>query len=174
MKRTITTLILLGLILLGCKSSSSNTSNSLQLTFETKSNSGVTGTATFIQKNNEVTLVAKLAGLKPGEHAIHIHEKADCSAADAASAGGHWNPTFKKHGRWGDTECHKGDIGNFLADEKGNATITFKTDQWCINCEDETKDIINKGLIVHEKPDDYVTQPTGAAGARVACSGIIK
>ena len=63
MKRTITTLILLGLILLGCKSSSSNTSNSLQLTFETKSNSGVTGTATFIQKNNEVTLVAKLAGL---------------------------------------------------------------------------------------------------------------
>ena len=174
MKRTITTLILLGLILLGCKSSSSNTSNSLQLTFETKSNSGVTGTATFIQKNNEVTLVAKLAGLKPGDHAIHIHEKADCSAADAASAGGHWNPTFKKHGRWGDTECHKGDIGNFLADEKGNATITFKTDQWCINCEDETKDIINKGLIVHEKPDDYVTQPTGAAGARVACSGIIK
>jgi Cu-Zn family superoxide dismutase len=174
MKRTITTLILFGLILLGCKSSSSNTSNSLQLTFETKSNSGVTGTATFIQKNNEVTLVAKLAGLKPGEHAIHIHEKADCSAADAASAGGHWNPTFKKHGRWGDTECHKGDIGNFLADEKGNATITFKTDQWCIKCGDETKDIINKGLIVHEKPDDYVTQPTGAAGARVACSGIIK
>ncbi|MCX6171759.1 MAG: superoxide dismutase family protein [Flavobacterium sp.] len=174
MKRTITALVLFGLILLGCKSSSSNTSKSLQLTFETKSNSGVTGTATFTQKNNEVTLVAKLAGLKPGEHAMHIHEKADCSAADAASAGGHWNPTFKKHGRWGNTECHKGDIGNFLADAKGNATITFKTDQWCMNCGDETKDIINKGLIVHEKPDDYVTQPTGAAGARVACSGIIK
>ena len=119
-------------------------------------------------------MVAKLAGLKPGEHAIHIHEKADCSAADAASAGGHWNPTFKKHGKWGDTECHKGDIGNFLADEKGNATITFKTDEWCISCGDETKDIVNKGLIVHEKPDDFVTQPTGAAGARVACSGIIK
>ena len=174
MKRTITALVLFGLILLGCKSSSSNTSKSLQLTFETKSNSGVTGTATFTQKNNEVTLVAKLAGLKPGEHAMHIHEKADCSAADATSAGGHWNPTFKKHGRWGNTECHKGDIGNFLADAKGNATITFKTDQWCMNCGDETKDIINKGLIVHEKPDDYVTQPTGAAGSRVACSGIIK
>jgi Cu-Zn family superoxide dismutase len=117
MKRTITALVLFGLIILGCKSSSSNTSNTLKLTFETKSNSGVTGTATFTQKNNEVTLVAKLAGLKPGEHAIHIHEKADCSSADAASAGGHWNPTFKKHGKWGDSECHKGDIGNFLADE---------------------------------------------------------
>ena len=174
MKRTITALVLFGLIILGCKSSSSNTGSTLKLVFETKSNSGVTGTATFTQKINEVTMVAKLAGLKPGEHAIHIHEKADCSAADAASAGGHWNPTFKKHGKWGDSECHKGDIGNFLADEKGNATITFKTDEWCISCGDETKDIVNKGLIVHEKPDDFVTQPTGAAGARVACSGIIK
>lgn len=174
MKRTITALVLFGLIILGCKSSSSNTSNTLILTFETKSNSSVTGTATFTQKNNEVTLVAKLAGLKPGEHAIHIHEKADCSAADAASAGGHWNPTFKKHGKWGETECHKGDIGNFTANEKGIATITFKTDEWCISCGDETKDIVNKGLIVHEKPDDFVTQPTGAAGSRVACSAIIK
>ncbi|WP_396157407.1 superoxide dismutase family protein [Flavobacterium sp.] len=174
MKRTITALVLFGLIILGCKSSSSNTGSTLKLVFETKSNSGVTGTAAFTQKNNEVTLVAKLAGLKPGEHAIHIHEKADCSAADAASAGGHWNPTFKKHGKWGDIEHHKGDIGNFLADEKGNATITFKTDEWCIRCGDETKDIVNKGLIVHEKPDDFITQPTGAAGARVACTAIIK
>lgn len=174
MKRTITAIVLFGLIILGCKSSSSNTGSTLKLVFETKSNSGVTGTATFTQKNNEVTMIAKLAGLKPGEHAIHIHEKADCSATDAASAGGHWNPTFKKHGKWGDIECHKGDIGNFLADEKGNAIITFKTDEWCISCGDETKDIVNKGLIVHEKPDDFVTQPTGAAGARVACSGIIK
>jgi len=174
MKRTITTLILLGLILLGCKSSSSNTSNSLQLTFETKSNSGVTGTATFIQKNNEVTLVAKLAGLKPGEHAIHIHEKSDCSAADGSSAGGHWNPTFKKHGKLGEGEAHKGDIGNFTTDEFGNGTITITTSEWCIGCGDATKDILGKGLIVHQGPDDYVSQPTGNSGARVACSAIIK
>ncbi|MGL2964229.1 superoxide dismutase family protein [Flavobacterium sp. RSB2_4_14] len=175
MKKVIATFVLFGLIILGCKSSSSaDTGNTLKLVFETKSNSGVTGTATFTQKGNEVTLVAKLAGLKPGTHAIHIHEKADCSAADAASAGGHWNPTFKKHGKWGDAEYHKGDIGNFTADVDGNGTIIFKTDQWCIGCGDETKDIINKGLIVHDKPDDFVTQPTGNAGARVACSAIIK
>jgi Cu-Zn family superoxide dismutase len=175
MKNSITIFTLFLLILIGCKSSSSgDNGNALKLTFETKSNSGVTGTATFTQKGDEVTLVAKLAGLKSGTHAIHIHEKADCSAADAASAGGHWNPTFKKHGKWGDAEYHKGDIGNFSADVDGNGTIIFKTKEWCIGCGDETKDILGKGLIVHEKPDDYVTQPTGNAGARVACSAIIK
>jgi superoxide dismutase, Cu-Zn family len=175
MKKALTALVIFGLMILGCKSSSSgDTGNTLKLTFETKSNSGVTGTATFTQKGDEVTLVANLAGLKPGTHAIHIHEKADCSAADAASAGGHWNPTFKKHGKWGETECHKGDIGNFTANVDGNGTIIFKTKEWCIGCGDETKDIIGKGLIVHDKPDDFVTQPTGNAGARVACSAIIK
>ena len=164
-----------GLFVLSCKSSSSaGKSKTLNLVFESKSNSGVTGTATFTEKDGEVTLIAKLNGLKPGEHGIHIHEKADCSAADAASAGGHWNPTFKKHGKWADAEHHKGDIGNFTADDSGNAAIRFKTDEWCIGCGDATKDILGKGLIVHDKYDDFVTQPTGNAGARVACSAIIQ
>ncbi len=175
MKKTITVIAIFGLLVLGCKSSTSNNSaNSLNLALETKSNSGVTGTAVFTQREDNVTLVAKMKGLKPGVHAIHIHEKSDCSSADATSAGGHWNPTFKKHGKWGETECHKGDIGNFIADANGNGTVTFKTNEWCIGCEDETKNIIGKGLIVHDKPDDFITQPTGNAGARVACSAIIK
>lgn len=162
-------------IIIGCKSSSNNDDlKKINIAFETKSNSGVTGNAVFTEKNGEVTFTAKLSGLKPGEHAIHIHEKADCSAADASSAGGHWNPTFKKHGKWTDDEHHKGDIGNFTADAKGNGTITLKTDEWCIGCGDANKDVLGKGLIVHEKPDDFVTQPTGNAGARVACSAIIK
>ena len=119
-------------------------------------------------------MVAKLSGLKPGIHAIHIHEKSDCSAADGSSAGGHWNPTFKKHGKLGEGEAHKGDIGNFTTDESGKGTITFTTDEWCIGCGDANKDIIGKGLIVHQGADDYTTQPTGNSGARVACSAIIK
>ena len=162
-------------LLLGCKSST-NTANikKLDVAFESKNNSGVTGNAFFTEKNGEVTFIAKLTGLKPGLHAIHIHEKADCSAADATSAGGHWNPTFKKHGKWTDAEHHKGDIGNFTADANGNGTIALKTNEWCIECGDITKDILGKGLIVHDKPDDFVTQPTGNAGARIACSAIIK
>ena len=175
MKKIILGLALLILVILSCKSSSTNAkANALTFALESKSNSGVTGVATFSEKDGFVTFTAKLSGLKPGIHGIHIHEKADCSAADAASAGGHWNPTFKKHGKFTDAEHHKGDIGNFTADGNGNASITLKTDEWCIGCGDNTKDILGKGLIVHDKADDFITQPSGNAGARVACSAIIK
>jgi len=177
MKKTIFLFVFtLGAIIYSCKSNSNDTSNTKKLSFtlESKSGSKVTGYGDFTEKNGIVTLRAKIQGLKPGIHAIHIHEKADCSSTDATSAGGHWNPTFKKHGKWGSSEYHKGDIGNFTTDEFGNGTILFKTDEWCIGCGDTTKDITGKGLIVHEKPDDMTTQPSGAAGSRVACAGIIK
>ncbi len=160
-------------LVFACKSNSIK-ENSLTILLEPKSNSTVAGTAKFTEKDGEVTLIAKISGLKPGVHAIHIHEKSDCTAADGTSSGGHWNPTFKKHGQFGVGEYHKGDIGNFTADEKGNGTITFKTNEWCIGCGDATKDVLGKGLIVHQGTDDFTTQPTGNAGARVACSGIIR
>nr|WP_294775729.1 superoxide dismutase family protein [uncultured Flavobacterium sp.] len=175
MRKVILGILAIGLMILSCKSSSSNDkSKTLNLSFESKSGSNVIGSAVFSEKNGKVTFTAKLSGLKPGVHAIHIHEKSDCSAADATSTGGHWNPTFKKHGKWGDVEYHKGDIGNFTADTNGNGTISMSTEEWCIGCGDETKDILGKGLIVHDKPDDFVTQPTGNAGARVACTALIK
>jgi Cu-Zn family superoxide dismutase len=175
MKKIIFGIVAIGLLIFSCKSSSTNDNGKkMDITFESKSGSSIKGNAIFTEINGEVSLVAKLTGMKPGVHAIHIHEKADCSATDAASAGGHWNPTFKKHGKWGDAEHHKGDIGNFTADVDGNATVIFKTDEWCIGCGDATKDILGKGLIIHEKADDYLTQPTGNAGGRVACSAIIK
>ena len=175
MKKIIVSLAIITALIIGCKSSTkSNDAKTLTVTLEPKSNSTVAGTATFTEKNGKVTFVAKMSGLQPGVHAIHIHEKSDCSAADGSSAGGHWNPTFKKHGKWGSAEYHKGDIGNFTADEKGNGTITLTTDEWCIGCEDATKDVLGKGLIVHQGTDDFTTQPTGNAGGRVACAGIIK
>lgn len=175
MKKIIFYIALIIVIIISCKTNSNtNDSKKLAIVFESKSNTTTTGIATFIEKNGTVTFVAKIAGLKPGIHAIHIHEKSDCTASDGSSAGGHWNPTFKKHGKWGDVEYHKGDIGNFIADEKGNGTITLTTTEWCIGCGDATKDILGKGLIVHAGADDFVTQPSGNAGARVACSAIIK
>jgi Cu-Zn family superoxide dismutase len=175
MKKIIFSVAVIIVVIIGCKTNSkSSDSKKLNLVFESKSNSKVTGTATFVEKNGKVTFVAKITGLQPGIHAIHIHEKSDCSAADGSSAGGHWNPTFKKHGKWGVEEHHKGDIGNFTADEKGNGTITLTTDEWSIGGEDATKDILGKGLIVHQGADDFISQPAGNAGARVACSAIIK
>ncbi|NCT10920.1 MAG: superoxide dismutase family protein [Flavobacteriia bacterium] len=174
MKKILITFFLVLAIVVACKSVVDAKATVLKINLEAKSNSTVSGIATFSEKNGEVTFQATMTGLTPGVHAIHIHEKSDCSSPDGTSAGGHWNPEFKKHGKWGDAEYHKGDIGNFTADQNGKGTISLKTDEWCIGCDDKTKNILNKSIIVHANPDDFVTQPTGNAGGRVACSGIIR
>lgn len=147
----------------------------IKVALEPKSGSNVSGSITFTQENGSVTMVATMEGLTEGTHAIHIHEKSDCSSPDGTSAGGHWNPTNQPHGKWGAPEgYHKGDIGNFTAGADGKGSITFTTDQWCIGCGDPNKDILGKGIIVHEGADDYTSQPAGNAGSRVSCAGIIK
>jgi len=147
----------------------------IKFAMEPKSDSNVKGEVTFTQENDRVNMVAVLAGLSEGEHAIHIHDKADCSSADGKSTGGHWNPTNTPHGKWGAAEgYHKGDIGNFMADADGNAVVKFTTDEWCIGCDDANKNIVGKGVIVHQGVDDFTSQPSGAAGARISCAGIIQ
>lgn len=142
---------------------------------EPKSDSGATGTVTFEEVDGQVKMTAVLQGLSEGTHAIHIHETGDCTSPDGKSAGGHWNPTHENHGKWGAAEgYHKGDIGNFEADASGNGSISMTTDEWCIGCEDATKNIVGKGIIVHQGADDFTSQPSGAAGARVMCGGIIE
>ena len=147
----------------------------LKLALESKSDSKATGSVLFEESDGTVKMIAAIHGLSEGTHAIHIHAKADCSSDDGKSTGGHWNPTAQPHGAWGaDTGYHKGDIGNFEADANGNGTIAFDTDQWCIGCGDEKKDIVGKAIIVHQGTDDLTSQPSGAAGKRVSCGGIIK
>ncbi len=142
---------------------------------ESKSGSTAVGKVVFIEDGGVVKITATLSGLSPGTHAIHIHEKADCTSADGKSSGGHWNPTFAPHGKWGDEGgYHSGDIGNFEADDSGNGSISLKTDKWCIGCDDETKNILGKAIVVHQGTDDYTSQPSGDAGARVSCGGIIE
>jgi Cu-Zn family superoxide dismutase len=147
----------------------------VKIALNPKSDSNVSGNVVFKEVDGVVSMTALISGLTPGQHAIHIHASSDCTAADGSSAGGHWNPTAQPHGKWGDAAgYHKGDIGNFTADENGNGTISFTTDQWCIGCGDETKDILGKSVIVHAGVDDLTSQPSGAAGARVSCAGIIQ
>ncbi|NJY62401.1 superoxide dismutase family protein [Salinimicrobium sp. CDJ15-81-2] len=145
----------------------------LTLQIEPRSGSNVSGTVVFTQQNGKVTMTAEVSGLKKGMHGIHIHENADCSADDGSSAGGHWNPTFEDHGKWGDSNgYHRGDIGNFDVNSEGTGSITFTTDKWCIGCEDEKKNILGKSVIVHDGEDDFTSQPSGDAGSRVGCAEI--
>lgn len=161
--------VLIAFSLLSCSNE-----KSITVEAESKNSSNAVGTITFTESDGDVVMQAIFNGLTPGIHAIHLHEKADCSSEDGTSTGGHWNPTFTPHGAWGSSEgYHKGDIGNFVADDSGKATISFYTDQWCITCDDETKNILGKAVIVHQGADDFVSQPSGAAGSRISCAGII-
>lgn len=138
-------------------------------TVNSKSGTDTQGTAKFTQTGKNVSLDLNVYKLTPGIHAVHIHEKGDCSAADGSSAGGHWNPSNNDHGKWGAEHFHMGDIGNLAADKDGTARLVFKTDKWCIGCTDESKNIVGKSLIIHAGQDDFHTQPTGNAGGRVGC-----
>ena len=151
-------------------------SRPLTIELSPKSNSTVMGTAKFVETDGVVQMTAVIKGLSEGSHAIHIHQTGDCSSVDGKSAGGHWNPTAQPHGKWGaETGHHKGDIGNFIVKNSEDATtVEFSTNQWCIGCGDDTKDILGKGIIVHQGVDDFTSQPSGAAGSRVSCGGIIE
>jgi len=131
------------------------------------------GTVTFQQQGDQVIVVAKVEGLKPGQdHGFHIHEKGDCSSGDGMSAGGHFNPAAKPHGPPDSTEHHAGDMPALKADAQGRAEVKFTLVGVAIGS--GAADIVGRGLIVHAMPDDYRTQPTGNSGARIACGVITR
>lgn len=135
---------------------------------QSKSGSTTTGTARFEARGNEVRLVLNVEGATPGIHAAHLHELGDCSAEDATSAGGHWNPTTDAHGKWEGEHFHLGDIGNIEVGADGRGQIELVTDRWELGTGGPT-DVAGHAVIVHTDADDFMTQPTGNAGGRVAC-----
>src|SRR5690349_10137117 len=143
-------------------------------TLEAASGSQVKGEAKFTTDGEgTVRFESTAENLTPGEHAVHLHEKGDCSAADASSAGGHWNPTMKPHGKRGSgTAFHKGDIGNMTVGNDGKGTLNLTIEGWSIGGADSTN-VVGKSVIIHEKADDFTSQPSGNAGGRISC-GVIK
>jgi len=139
---------------------------------EAKSGSDVTGTATFIGDGGMVTLMIEIQNAAPGDHAFHIHEIGDCSAEDASSAGGHWNPTGSDHGAWGGEHHHMGDVGNIVVGEDGNGSFQMMSQIWTIGT-GEDNDVVGKSVVIHDAVDDFNTQPTGDAGGRIGC-GVVQ
>lgn len=135
------------------------------------SDSSVAGMAVFTQNGDQITLTIEIQNASPGIHAVHIHEKGDCSSPDGKSAGGHWNPTGVAHGKWGEGEFHLGDIGNITVGEDGTGSIDLTTDLWEIGTGSDV-DVVGRGIIVHAGADDFTSQPSGAAGARIGCGAI--
>lgn len=134
--------------------------------------SEVTGTVTFEElPDGRVRVVAHLTGLEPGLRGFHIHEFGDCSAPDASSAGSHFNPAGVEHGGPDDDVQHAGDLGNLEVGEDGVAHKEMIVD--FISLMEGERAIVGRSVIVHADPDDLTSQPTGAAGARLAC-GVIE
>ena len=129
------------------------------------------GTATFLQIGERVRVHAVVGGLAPGrEHGFHIHEAGDCGSGDGMSAKGHFNPYGKPHAHPSTAERHAGDLPALKADAAGRAELTVELD--VLTVAGGPASVVGRGLIVHANPDDYRTQPTGNAGARIACAVI--
>ena len=146
-----------------------------QAKIESKSKSSVTGQAVFSEKNGKVKLELSLTGVESGPAAVHLHSIGDCSSEDAMSSGGHWNPTKDKHGKWGESQFHSGDIGNINIDESGKGVLILidQHNRWSIGGPAETN-VIGRAVVVHQGRDDMVSQPSGAAGKRTGCGPIIE
>jgi len=132
----------------------------------------VAGTVRFEQLGSKVVVTAAITGLKPnGEHGFHVHEKGDCSAPDAMSAGGHFNPGGKPHGHHGKAERHAGDMPNLRADASGAARVMWETDLLTVGS--GAASVIGRSVVIHRDPDDYASQPAGNSGPRLACGVIV-
>jgi Cu-Zn family superoxide dismutase len=132
----------------------------------------VSGTVNFTQKGDVVLVEAQVSGLTPGAHGFHIHEKGNCTAPDASSAGGHFNPTGAAHGAPTGDARHAGDLGNLEADASGNAV--YRAEIRAIGLGAGEDSIIGRAVVVHANRDDLTSQPAGNAGGRQACGLISK
>ena len=169
-------ILICGCVLLAACSGSSNFLSKKQsataVLAPTKGNS-VSGTVNFMRKGELVLVEAKVNGLKPnGTNGIHIHEKGNCSAGDASSAGGHFNPSSSQHGGPAGATRHGGDLGNLTADANGFAQISVEVSGISLGTDPDS--ITGRAVIVHAGADDLKTQPSGNSGARVACGLISK
>ena len=130
-------------------------------------NSAVHGVATFVRSGGVALVNVNMTGFKPNStHGLHINESGDCTARDASSAGGQFNPTSSEHGALAGSHRHSGDLGNITTDGNGNVYSAFDVSDIAFGTGPDS--IIGRGLIVHADSDDLKSQPAGNAGAHAA------
>jgi Cu-Zn family superoxide dismutase len=167
------TLIVVALATLaGCATTGGGGPKATSVLKPTAGNS-VAGTVTFEQRGTRTVVVAEVTGLTPNaEHGFHVHERGDCSAPDAMSAGGHFNPKGAPHGNAMQGAHHAGDIPNLKADANGVARLRWEDDELTVT--EGPLSVVGRAVVVHRDPDDYKTQPAGNSGPRLACGTIVK
>lgn len=128
------------------------------------------GEAVVTEAADGLHVVVKAQGLAPGIHAVHIHTTGTCTGPDFASAGGHWNPTGRKHGKDNPAGMHMGDMPNMLAASDGRGEIEYIIAGGTISSgATPMLDADGAAVVIHAQADDNVSDPAGNAGGRVAC-----
>ncbi|OZB98417.1 superoxide dismutase family protein [Paenibacillus sp. XY044] len=138
------------------------------------SKGGEVGTALLTQKGDAVQIHIEAANLPPGEHGIHFHENAKCDPPDFKTAGAHFNPGGKQHGFHNPKGYHAGDLMNIHVKPDGtvNADLESKSVTLMKGAANSLLKPGGTAIIIHEKADDYVTDPSGNSGNRIACARI--
>lgn len=150
-----------------------STAKSATVNLASASGSLVSGTLKLVPSPDGVRVAGEVGGLTASSsHGIHIHENGDCSAADASSAGGHFAPAGNPHGKVDTPTHHAGDMNNISANAEGVAQVEVHARHVTLGG-GAANDVAGRAIIVHAQPDDYTSQPSGDAGARVAC-GVIR
>ncbi|MDE0948311.1 MAG: superoxide dismutase family protein, partial [Sphingobium sp.] len=128
------------------------------------------GEAMITQADDGLHVVVKAMGLTPGMHAVHIHTTGTCTAPDFASAGGHWNPTGREHGKDNPAGKHMGDMPNMLAAADGTGEIDYRVAGGMISGGAmPLMDADGAAVVIHAQADDNKSDPAGNAGGRIAC-----
>ena len=160
------------LLTTGCASLPMGGGIQAEAKLESRSNSVTSGTVTLRERGDAVVAHVQVRGLAPNsEHGFHVHEKGDCSAPDAMSAGPHFNPGGQPHGRPGGDAHHAGDLPNLKADASGNVDVEKTLTG--LTLAPGPNSIVGRSLVVHRDPDDFATQPAGNSGPRIACGVIV-
>lgn len=132
------------------------------------------GQVFFFTTEDGLRVHAAVTAATEGVHGIHIHEKGDCSAPDASSAGGHWNPTKGEHGAPNEPEKHAGDLGNIVVQANGTGIAEMVLLDSAHENLDDWSAIIGKSVVLHSGRDDLNSQPAGDSGDRIACGVITR
>src|SRR3954471_3153687 len=115
------------------------------------------------------------AGLAPGTYGAHLHAVGRCDPPAFASAGPHWNPTIRQHGRDNPLGMHMGDLPNLVvgADGRGSYEFAIADAAFAGPSADALLDTDGAAVVIHAQADDYRTDPSGNSGARIACGVLV-
>jgi Cu-Zn family superoxide dismutase len=133
---------------------------------------GDLGTLSLTPTTGGLMLSGTVRGLPPGMHGIHLHTTGQCEPP-FASAGGHWNPASRQHGTQNPGGPHLGDMPNIVVGPDGSATVNVMTPGGTLRGADAVLDADGTAVVIHERADDYRTDPSGNSGNRIAC-GVVR